>query len=87
MTIRDYKKDALSKGYDDWDFNSYLDETCSNKLDMYYSGWECDTTLWIMSNSDKICTSHGDHYIMSDSEFQSYKNTLICYVETLKDIK
>ena len=36
MTIRDYKKDALSKGYDDWDFNSYLDETCSNKLDIWY---------------------------------------------------
>lgn len=86
MTIHEYLIDANKNGYGAYDDRAYFDDNCEKKIDMYYCGWECDTRLWIMKNGDKICTNHGDYYIVSDEEFNSYRENLENYINSIKDL-
>lgn len=86
MTIEDYLEDAAKSGYDEYEEYSYFTDNCEKKIDMYYCGWECDTKLWIMKNGDKICTNHRDYYIVSDEEFNYYRENLENYINSIKDL-
>lgn len=86
MTIHEYLDDAAKTGYGEYDDRAYFDDNCEKKIEMYYSGWECDTTLWVMKNGDKICTNHSVYYIVSVDEFESYRNNLENYVNKLKEL-
>jgi hypothetical protein len=86
MTIEDYLEDAARSDYDEYEEYSYFNDNCEKKIDMYYCGWECDTKLWIMKNGDKICTNHGDYYIVSDGEFNYYRENLENYINSIKDL-
>lgn len=86
MTIQEYLEDAAKTGYDEYEVHSYFDDNCEKKIDMYYSGWECDTRLWVMKNRDKICTNHGIYYTVSDEEFNSYRENLENYINSIKDL-
>lgn len=84
MTIEDYQKDAEDKGF--IYFVEYLDSECYRKINMYYHGWECDNYTWIMSNSDKISTNHGDFYIASSREFSEYRTNLKNYLTSIEEL-
>lgn len=86
MTIDEYLDDAAATGYGEYDDRAYFDDNCEKRIDMYYCGWECDTRLWVMKNGDKIGTNHGGYYIVSDEEFNSYRENLEDYINSIKDL-
>jgi len=54
--------------------------------DMYYCGWECDTTMWVFPDGRKFTTNHGTVCEFNDEAFKSYRKNLKKYVKSLKDL-
>lgn len=72
---------------EDDDLASYLDKECTKIIDIYQLGWELDYKAWLMSNGDIIHTSwEFDYYIFDKEKWDEYKNRMISYVESLKNI-
>jgi hypothetical protein len=61
-------------------------EKVIKKIDMYYSGWDCDSEAWVVENEkgERHCigTNHGGQYVMSIAELKSFIET---YEEAVKE--
>lgn len=82
-------KKALSVFDNTFKYEKTLDKTLNisgknyqviEKFDVYYQGWECDSTGYIVkeTNSDNIqiaLTNHGCLYISSLNEMKDFQNT------------
>lgn len=51
-------------------------ETVLKKISLYYSGWECDETAYVVENEkgERYCvgTNHGGRYTMPVSELKEF---------------
>ena len=80
MTINDIEKAVVEENkkenvdyYSDYD---YLNDNCFKRFPMYYSGWECDSTAWIMKDGTIVGTDHGQICIITKEEFEIYKKEM-----------
>ena len=55
--------------------------------DMYYCGWECDTTLWELPDGRLFGTDHGKIKQLTSEEFNEYRTELQEYIKSIEDIK
>jgi len=54
--------------------------------DMYYSGWECDSLMWVLTDGRKFTTNHGSMCNFSNEGFAEYKEELQEYLDSIKDL-
>lgn len=77
--------EALSRN-EYYEPEDYLDDNCFRKFPMYYSGWECDSNAWVMSDGTIFGTNHGQLCITSIEEFETYRNQMTKVSEDLDDL-
>ena len=65
------------------DYSIFEDLLC-NKIDMYYSGWECDSVAWIFHDGRIFGTNHGTVCEISRDQFEVYKNELKLYIKEVE---
>ena len=59
---------------------SIFEELECKRIDMYYSGWECDSIAWILEDGRIFGTNHGSVEKISKKDFNKYLNKLSQYV-------
>lgn len=82
--INSYESEAKELGFDS--FRDYLKKHCVKPVEMYYSGWECDETSWIMEDNI-ITTNHGHFCIFTEEEWDEYCLEMNNYIKLLGSLK
>jgi len=56
-------------------------------LPMFYSGWECDTDMWVLEDGRKFVTNHGFLCVFEDENFEIYAKELEDYLIQIKEYR
>ncbi len=83
MTVENIRHFAKAE---DMDEETYLDNNCDKRFAMYYSGWECDSTAWVMNDGTCFTTNHGSLCIMTREQFETYRIQMIGVVDELNEL-
>ncbi len=74
-------EDILQKG------KYYIRDTLNApEYKMYYSGWELDTSFWVLNDGRKFTTDHERLVEFTNEEFIEYTTDLEKYLEIIKDL-
>ena len=68
------------------DKNDLSDFKSIKTYPMYYSGWECDADMWVLSDGRKFTTDHGALCEFTDEQFKKYRKKLKNYLKEIKDL-
>ncbi len=88
MKLKELKKEfEANKTQHIFDIKEYVTTICVKKIDMYYSGWEGDTTAWVLNDGSMFTTNYGSLCEFSKKDFNNYRKQMKQVVNELDEVK